>query len=138
MRPRELFEQMQQQWWFGRPGALTGDLLAHDVVVETPFAAPGRPTRIEGRQRWLDHVNPQRVAFPVRFEGCHTRAVHDTADPDTIVVEYELTARHADTGRRATAAFIGVLTARDGKIALWREYQNTPAIQAAPQPSADA
>jgi uncharacterized protein len=29
------------------------------------------------------------------------------------------------------AAFIGVLTVRDGKVALWREYQNTLAIQQA-------
>ena len=37
----------------------------------------------------------------------------------------------ADEETPTTAAFIGVLTARDGKIALWREYQNTMAIQQA-------
>jgi ketosteroid isomerase-like protein len=125
--PRELFEQMQQQW-FGRPGVLTGELLADDVVIETPFAPPGRPTRIEGRQRWLDHVNPQRATFPLRFGGCRTRAVHDTTDPATIVVEYELTATDTRTSRQGTAAFVGVLTVRDGKITVWREYQNTLAI----------
>lgn len=130
MTPREMFEQMQRQW-FGRPGALTGELLADDVVIETPFAAPGRPTRVEGRQRWLDGVNPQRVAIPLRFEDCATRAVHDTADPETIVVEYELTATNTNTGKRGTAAFIGVLTVRDGKITRWREYQNTLAMQQA-------
>ena len=130
MQPRELFEQMQTQW-FGRPGPLTGDLLADDVVIEVPFAAPGRPTRFEGRQRWLDFANPQRAGFPIRFEACHTRAVHDTADPDTIVVEYELTAVNTVTDRRGTAAFIGVLTVRDGKVAVWREYQNTLAMQQA-------
>jgi ketosteroid isomerase-like protein len=127
--PRDLFQQMQQQW-FGQPGPLTGDLLADDVIIEAPFAAAG-PRRIEGRQRFLDFANPQRATFPVRFDGCRTVAIHDTTDPATIVVEYELTGTSTTTNRQATAAFIGVLTARDGKIALWREYQNTLAIQQA-------
>lgn len=127
--PRELFQQMQQQW-FGQATALTGDLLADDVIVETPFASPG-PLRIQGRQQFLDHANPQRAMFPVRFDACRTTAIHDTTDPDTIVVEYELTGTSTRTARQATTAFIGVLTASDGKIALWREYQNTMAIQQA-------
>jgi uncharacterized protein len=128
--PRDLFEQMRQQW-FGRATALTGELLADDVVMEAPFAPPGHPTRIEGRQRFLDIANPQRAVFPVRFDDCRTVAIHDTTDPSTIVVEYELTGTSTRTDRQATAAFIGVLTVRDGKIALWREYQNTLAIQRA-------
>ncbi|GIG88253.1 nuclear transport factor 2 family protein [Plantactinospora endophytica] len=127
--PRDLFEQMRQQW-FGQVAPLTGDLLADDVIVEIPFAAPG-PYRIQGKQQFLDFVNPQRAAFPVRFDACRTIAIHDTTDPDTIVVEYELTGTSTRTDRRATAAFVGVLTARDGRIALWREYQNTVAIQQA-------
>jgi hypothetical protein len=127
--PRDLFQQMQQQW-FGPVAALTGDLLADDVIVESPFAASG-PHRIEGRQQFLDFANPRRATFPVRFDACRTLAIHDTTDPDTIVVEYELTGTSTTTDRRATAAFIGVLTARDGKVALWREYQNTLAIQRA-------
>lgn len=35
------------------------------------------------------------------------------------------------TGERGSARFIGVLRVRDGKIAGWREYQNTLAIQQA-------
>jgi uncharacterized protein len=125
--PRDLFEQMRHQW-FGRAEPLTGDLLADDVVIENPFAPDG-PHRWTGRQQFLDSVNPQRAAFPVRFDECRVTAVHDTTDPETIVVEYELTGTSTRTNRQGTAAFIGVLTARDGRIALWREYQNTAAIQ---------
>ena len=125
--PRDLFERMRREWW-GQPAALTGDLLADDVVMEAPFAPPGHPSRIEGRQRFLDYANPQRAVFPVRFDGCRTTAIHDTTDPDTIVVEYELTGTSTTTNRQATAAFIGVLTARDGKVVRWREYQDTAAI----------
>ena len=128
--PRDMFQQMQLQW-FGQPGALTGELLTDDVVIESPFAPPGRPIRFEGKRQWLDFANPQRAAFPIRIDACRTLAIHDTTDPNTIVVEYELTGTSAKTNQQATAAFIGILTVRDGKIALWREYQNTMAIQQA-------
>jgi ketosteroid isomerase-like protein len=123
--------ELMQTLWFGEPGPLTGDLFAEDAVVETPFAPPGHPPRREGRQAILDGLNPQRAAFPIRIDGCRTRAVHDTADPETIIVEYDLTATSTRTGRQATAPFIGVLTVRDGRIAVWREYQHTLAIQQA-------
>jgi ketosteroid isomerase-like protein len=127
---RDVFEEMRHSW-FGRPGPLTGELLAEDVVVETPFAPPGHPRRQVGRQQFLDAVNPRRAAFPIRIVDVRVTTVHDTADPDTIVVEYELTGRSTTTDREATAAFVGVLTVREGRIALWREYQDTLAIQAA-------
>ncbi|MES9541165.1 MULTISPECIES: nuclear transport factor 2 family protein [unclassified Actinomadura] len=125
--PREMFQRMQQRW-LGHPTTFIGDLLADDVVIETPFAPLGRPTRFEGRQRFLEFAEPQRAALPVRFDACRTLAVHDTADPNTIVVEYELTGTNTTTSKQSTATFIGVLTIRDAQITLWREYQNTLAI----------
>ena len=125
--PRDVFERMRQDW-FATATPLTGDLLTDDAVIEAPFAPPGHPNRFEGRQQFLDYANPRRAVFPVRFDECRTTAVHDTTDPSTIVVEYELTGTSTVTGHQATAAFIGVLTARDGKVARWREYQNTAAI----------
>jgi ketosteroid isomerase-like protein len=125
--PRDVFERMRQDW-FGSAAPLTGELLTDDAVIEAPFAPAGHPNRFEGRQQFLDWANPQRAVFPVRFDGCRTVAVHDTTDPATIVVEYELTGTSTVTGHQATAGFIAVLTTRDGKIARWREYQNTAAI----------
>ncbi|MGW0431768.1 nuclear transport factor 2 family protein [Micromonospora sp. NPDC003197] len=98
------------------------------MIVEIPFARPGHPSRIVGKQEFLAFANPQRAALPVHFDECHTTAVHDTTDPNTIIVEYELTGTLTTTGQQPTAAFIGVLTVRDGKVARWREYQNMLAI----------
>lgn len=126
-RPREVFQRIQQQW-LGQPGALAGDDLTEDVVVEFPFAAPGRPQRFEGRQQFLDFANPQRAVLPVRFDACETRAIHETADGNTLVVEYELTGTSTKTNQQTTAAFVAVLTFREGRIAHWREYQNTLAL----------
>ncbi|NDU72901.1 phzA/B-like protein [Actinomadura sp. DSM 109109] len=125
--PRDLFLQMQRRW-LAHPEAHIGDLLADDAVIETPFAPPGQPTRFEGREQFLEFTEPQRAALPIRFDDCRTLAVHDTQDPATIVVEYELTGTNTRTSKQSTATFIGILTARQGKVTRWREYQNPLAI----------
>ncbi|MEU8180800.1 nuclear transport factor 2 family protein [Micromonospora sp. NPDC049047] len=127
MTPRAIFESMRTQWLANQP-TYEADLLADDVVIETPFAAPGRPTRTEGKQRVLEYTRGSRAMFPVRFDDCRNVVVHETTDPEVIVVEYELVGTHTETGVTAAAPFIGVLRTRDGKLAHWREYQHTLAI----------
>ena len=115
--------------WLGDPGAFD-ELLAEDVVMETPFA-PGGPRRWVGRDEWLAFAGPARAGFPVRFDRFTTLAVHETLDPEVAVIEYELTGEITTTGQRGAARFIGVLRVRDGRIAGWREYQDTYAIRQA-------
>ncbi len=98
------------------------------MVVEGPFAPPGRPRRVEGRDQVLAHYGPQWAAFPARFDEVRDVVIHDTTDPEVIVVEYELAGTVLATGRQASAPFIGVLRVRDGKTVLWRKYQNVLAI----------
>ncbi|HYZ57604.1 MAG TPA: nuclear transport factor 2 family protein [Streptosporangiaceae bacterium] len=124
--PREVFAHMQRSW-LGQ-ASHDGDLLADDVVIEVPFAPPGRTRRFEGREQWLAFAEPERAALPVRFEQVRNVVVHETTDPEVIVAEYELAGTVTTTGRRASATFIGVLRVRDGKIVFWREYQNVLAI----------
>jgi ketosteroid isomerase-like protein len=127
MGPREVFARMRQQW-LGNAVSPMGSLLADDAVVETPFAPPGRPRRFEGRKEFLGFAQAGRAGLPVRFEEGREIAVHDTADPEVIVVEYEVAGTVTTTGRRAAAPFIGVLRVRDGQVAGWREYQDAIAI----------
>ena len=124
MTPHEAFARMSGRWLAGAPD--DGDDLADDAVLEMPFAAPGRPTRVEGAANVCAFTAAGRAAFPGRFDECRTVAVHETADPDTIVVEYELGGTVGS--HRAKAPFIGVLRVRDGKVVLWREYQDRTAI----------
>jgi uncharacterized protein len=134
--PREVFARMRQQWLTNSSDALD-NLLADDGVVESPFGPPGKPRRIVGRAEFMAFARAERAQLPVRFEECRETAVHETADPEVIVVEYELTGTVTTTGHRASAPFIGVLRVRDGKIAEWREYQDRAAIaRALAQPPA--
>ncbi|MEU8818676.1 nuclear transport factor 2 family protein [Actinoplanes sp. NPDC048796] len=127
MTPTEIFDSMRARWLANQP-TFDPAVLADDVVVETPFAAPGRPTRIEGKRRVLDFTEQGQAHFPVRFDDCRHITVHQTADPDVIIVEYELAGTHTTTGASAAAPFIAVLRTRDGQLAHWREYQHTLAI----------
>ena len=127
MTPSEIFDRMRTRWLTDQ-STYDPDTLTDDVVIETPFAAPGHPTRTEGKDQVLAYTQAGRAAFPVRFDDCRNVVVHTTADPEVIVVEYELVGTHTTTGTTAAAPFIGVLRTRDGKLAHWREYQHTLAI----------
>jgi len=127
MGPREVFARMRERWLDNTVDHPMDSLLAADAVIEAPFAPPGRPRRI-GREEFLAYAPAGRAALPARFEECQVTAIHDTADPEVIVVEYELAGTVTSTGRRASAPFIGVLRVRDGQVTGWREYQDTVAI----------
>ena len=124
----ELIDRMGAAWT-GDPAAMD-DLLAEDVVMETPFS-PGGARVWTSRQEWLAFAGPRRDQLPVKFDEFTKLAVHQTLDPEVTVVEYELGGVITTTGRRDRARFIGVLRVREGKIVGWREYQNTYAIAAA-------
>lgn len=127
MTPREVFERMTSYWIDGeQPG-----LWAPDLVVETPFARPGAPARVEGGEKFKQIARAGRAALPVTFERCDIIAFHETTDPAVSVVEYELVASLNATGARHSARFIAVMTVRDGKVVHWREYQDTARIDAA-------
>lgn len=111
-------------------GADDVEVWAPDAVIEQPFAAGG-PSRIEGRDNFLAATKASRGSLPVRFEEMRDVVIHDTTDPDKIIVEYELVGTLLTTGKRASASFVAVMEVRDGLVTLWREYQNTPAIEQA-------
>src|SRR5690242_13264078 len=93
--PREAFEAFQRAVLSGELG-LRGDSCAEDVVVEFPFARPGMPRRIEGRDQFLAFASERRDALPIRFEEFRNVVVHETADPEMIIAEYEMVATGPD------------------------------------------
>ena len=119
---REVFDAMRLT------GGLDPDSLAEDVVVEEPFAPPGRPRRFEGKAAWLEFATQQRANLPFTLDSQRITALHETTDPEVLVVEYELTGTALATGRVSTAPFVGVLRVRDGLVIGWREYQDKAAI----------
>ncbi len=77
------------------------------------------PVKMTARvRRWRSSSRTGLASLPVRFEECREVAIYETADPEVIVVEYELAGTVTTTGRRTAAPFIGVLRVRAGQAEL--------------------
>ncbi|MCP3801939.1 nuclear transport factor 2 family protein [Allokutzneria sp. A3M-2-11 16] len=128
--PREAFERFRDMMLAGGSDGLES-LLADDGVVEAPFAPPGAPRRFEGRDTFVALVASRRegLAGRVRFTAVREVVVHDTADPEVAVIEFEVEAVRLADGLSAAAPFAVVVRVQDGRVVLWREYQD-PAVMA--------
>lgn len=103
---------------------------AADAVHEFPFTRPGLPSRLEGRDEIVSWVAAGWRTGTLKYERYRTRAIHDTTDPETIIVEQDALGTSTATGEFALPNIV-VLTARDGQIAHLRDYVNILAAAAA-------
>jgi ketosteroid isomerase-like protein len=118
--PREVFESLIGGISAGRWEELA-DLYAEDTVVDIPFAVPV-PTRIEGREQIRAHF-AAASGGPVELHACNV-LVHETADPEVIVAEFDYQGRVATTDRTFEVSNIQVLRVRDGLIVSTRDFHN--------------
>ena len=103
-------------------------LLAADAVFEFPFAAPGAPRRLDGREAIVGWIRGAAGARPFRFEAQRLLAVYETRDPEVLVAELELCGTIRGTGRPFAFPSIGVIRVRDGRIVSYRDYYNPRAV----------
>lgn len=96
------------------------DLWATDGTMEFPFAPPGWPTRLDGRDAVRDYLRGYPDVFDVR--SVTELTVHETTDPEVIVAEIEVDGVLVRTGTPYRRRYISVLTVRDGHIAGYRDY----------------
>jgi uncharacterized protein len=118
--PRQTVERFLKAVVGPTPGDLA-DCYADQIVIEMPFAsglAPGRleTTREEIRQRFA------AGAASRRYTGLRDVRIHETADPDVLVLEYALDGTRTGDGEPFTMSFVMVLTFRDGLIGHSRDY----------------
>ncbi|MGI5125638.1 nuclear transport factor 2 family protein [Pseudonocardia sp. CA-107938] len=99
------------------------EVYAADAVQEFPFAFPGVPTRLEGRDAIVDWIAALWASSPLRFTGFRTLALHPTTAPDTIIVEQESLTTGGPAGDVALPNIM-VFTARGGQIVHLRDYVN--------------
>lgn len=102
------------------------DLYAEDSVIEMPFGPrPGVPIRFEGREGPDGHRARFANFLPsVRVTGVDLVELHETGDPEVVIVEYDYRAVAIPTGRSFTNRYIMVVRVRDGLIVFSRDYAN--------------
>jgi uncharacterized protein len=112
------------------------DLFAPDAVIESPFAPPGAPSRLEGRAA-IREYSRQVMVSPLRLEDFEVTALYQTQDPEVVVVEMRAKATLTTTGQSFTATSIQILRIREGQIVLFRDFANPRILEDAlgkPQP----
>jgi ketosteroid isomerase-like protein len=85
------------------------------------------PRRLEGREEFRAYLARSAALSGVRLDDLRVDAVHETADPEVIVMETATCGTVVATGRRFELPAIAVLRVRDGEIVSWRDYINTMA-----------
>ncbi|TDD51576.1 nuclear transport factor 2 family protein [Nonomuraea terrae] len=95
-------------------------LWAEDGVIEFPFAAPGYPSRVEGRAAIQEYMRDYPDILDVRQIVQET--VHQSVDPEVAIVEFEVAGVVPRTGKPYRMRYVAVVTVRGGEIQLYRDY----------------
>ena len=97
------------------------DLFAPDGVIEAPFAPPGAPSRLEGREA-IREYSRHLMASPLRLVDFEVIELYQTQDPEVVIVELRTKGTITTTGRPFTATSIQVLRIREDQIVLFRDF----------------
>jgi uncharacterized protein len=104
------------------------DLFAPDAVIESPFAPPGAPLRLEGREA-IREYSRHVMASPLRLEEYEVVEFYQTQDPEVVIVEMRAKATLTTTGRSFAATSIQILRIREGQIVLFRDFANPRVLE---------
>ena len=91
------------------------DLFAPDAVIEAPFAPPGAPVRLAGREA-IREYSRRVMASPLRLENFEVAELYQAQDPEVVIVEMRAKGTVTTTGRSFTATSIQILRIRAGHI----------------------
>lgn len=95
-------------------------LWAEDGVLEFPFAGPGYPNRVEGREAIREYLRDYPNLLDIREVTAKT--VHETTDPAVVVVEFTVAGVVVATQKPYELSYIAVITVSDGLIRHYRDY----------------
>lgn len=98
-------------------------LMAPDGYIEWPYRPAGMPGRLEGREQIREFLAQQAKGF-VRFDEYRNTVIHETTDPEVVIVEYDAHGTVIPTGAPLHQTIVAVLRIRDGLVVSYRDYLN--------------
>ena len=105
-------------------------LMAPDGTIEWPYRPPGSPASVRGRAEIHRHLSAVASSF-LRFDEHRNLVLHETTDPEVVIVEYEAHATVIATGAPFRQTIIAVFRVRDGLVQSYRDYLDPlPLIEA--------
>jgi ketosteroid isomerase-like protein len=120
--PREVFD-CALELFLAKDMAGFADMFAADGTHELPFAPPGVPAILRGREPIRAYLTSIE-STPLTLTGTSDLHVVEGADPELLVAEYEAHGTVTHTGKPFRMRYVQVLRARDGEIVTWRDYWN--------------
>ena len=120
--PREVAEDVRRM--VAGEGVVFADLFAEDAVFTYPFAAPGMPGELVGREAIREFFGARGDARSLfRMDGVDA-LIRETDDPEVVVAEI----RHHGWSHVSNAPYrhtaVGVIRVRDGLIVHYDDYMN--------------
>jgi ketosteroid isomerase-like protein len=117
----EVFEQVLEAFRTENLQTLI-DLMADDAVMEFPFAPPGRPRRVEGKNNIIKYN--QTILGIATVTGLTDVEIYRMVDPDCVVVEMTGHGIVLATGDAYERSYIDVCRTKNGHIKFIRDYWN--------------
>jgi uncharacterized protein len=126
--PREVAELVRKM--VAGEGVVFADLFAADGVLSYPFASPGQPSELRGRdaiRAYFTRAAALRGAFVM--EGIDA-VIRETDDPEVVVAEISHHGHSTVTDAPYQLKALGVMRVRDGEIVTYDDYMNPLALAA--------
>jgi ketosteroid isomerase-like protein len=98
-------------------------LMAPEGYIEWPYRPAGVPGRLQGRSEIRSHLTKTAETL-IKFDEYRKVVVHETTDPEVIIVEYEAHGTVVTTGAPFEQTVIAVFRVRNGQILSYRDYIN--------------
>lgn len=124
--PREVAEEVRRM--VAGEHVSFADLFAEDGILAYPFAPPGQPTELRGREAIRDFFGARAGARQLlEMEGVDA-TVRGTDDPEVVVTEitHHGWSHATESPYRFTA--LGVIRVRDGQIVRYDDYMDPVAL----------
>ena len=126
LTPREVAEQVRKM--VAGEGGVFADLFAADGVLAYPFAPPGQPRELRGRdavRAYFADVGQSRALFTMAGVDA---VAWQTDDPEVVVTQIT----HHGTSHVTSAPYeftaLGVIRVRDGAIVRYEDYMDPIAL----------
>lgn len=102
------------------------DMFAADGVLEYPYAPPGLRTPLVGRDAIV--ANFQIIRKLLRVDTVTDVVVHETADPQLVMLEFAGHGEGLITGEPYEQRYVSVIRLREGYIVHYKDYWNPLAL----------
>jgi ketosteroid isomerase-like protein len=97
--------------------------MAPNGHIEGPFRPPTVPGRLQGRAEIRSHLT-KTAGTLVRFHEYRDMVIHETIDPEVVIVEYEAHGTVVTTEAPFVQTVIAVFRVQNSQIVSYRDYIN--------------